>query len=232
VPRLAPVDPARPTGSVLSLNVGGPRTVVWNGQPVVTSIWKQTVAGRRAVSPTNVDGDRQSDLTVHGGVDKAVYVYSAEDLGWWEGELGRALRQGTFGENLTVTTMEPLSGSLIGDRWAIGSALFEVSQPRFPCYKLGIRMGDMGFVRRFAQARRLGLYLRVIEPGEIGAGDTITLVDRPATHRVSVDLVGRAYLADRSLAGDLLAAPQLPGSWRDWAREHAPATTATGDHTG
>jgi MOSC domain-containing protein YiiM len=209
------------TGSVLSLNVGEPRTVVWNGKPVVTSIWKQPVAGRRAVSPTNVDGDRQSDLRVHGGPDKAVYVYAAEDVGWWEGELGRALRHGTFGENLTVETARPLGDSLLGDRWAIGSALFEVSQPRLPCYKLGIRMGDMGFVRRFAEARRFGLYLRVIRPGEIGAGDTISLVDRP-DHRVSVALVGRAYLVDRSLAGELLAAPQLPESWRDWARDHAP----------
>jgi MOSC domain-containing protein YiiM len=214
------VAPA-PTGSVLSVNVGGPRTVVWNGEPVVTSIWKQTVAGRRAVSATNVDGDRQSDLRVHGGPDKAVYVYAAEDIGWWEAELGRALRHGTFGENLTVTTPRPLADSLIGDRWKIGSALFEVSQPRMPCFKLGIRMGDLRFVRRFAQSRRLGLYLRVVEPGEVGATDTITVVDRPA-HGVSVDLVGRAYLSDHSLAGDLLAAPQLPESWRDWARRYPP----------
>lgn len=212
------------TGSVLSLNVGGPRTVVWNGTPVVTSIWKQPVEGRREVSPTNIDGDRQSDLRVHGGPDKAVYVYAVEDVAWWERELGRALRHGIFGENLTVTTSAPLGESLIGDRWAIGSALFEVSQPRFPCYKLGIRMGDMGFVRRFTAARRFGLYLRVIRTGDLGTGDTIALVDRP-THGVSVDLVGRAYLDDRSLAGELLAAPQLAESWAGWAREHAPQPT-------
>lgn len=214
------------TGSVLSLNVGGPRTVVWDGRPVVTSIWKEPVTGRRAVTMTNVDGDRQSDLSVHGGPDKAVYVYAAEDLDRWRVELGRAVAPATFGENLTVTTPWPLADSLIGDRWAIGSALFEVSQPRVPCYKLGIRMADMGFVRRFAQARRLGLYLRVLRTGEIGAGDTISLVDRPA-HRVTVDLVGRAYFVDRSLAGELLSAPQLPESWRDWARQRAAGTRAS-----
>lgn len=214
------------TGSVLSLNVGGPRTVVWDRHAVVTSIWKEPVTGRRSVSTTNVDGDRQSDLSVHGGPDKAVYVYAAEDLDWWEAELGDAVPPGTFGENLTVTTSWPLAGSLIGDRWEIGSAVFEVSQPRFPCYKLGIRLGDMGFVRRFAHARRLGLYLRVLRPGEVGAGDTIRLVDRPS-HRVSIDLIGRAFLVDRSLAGELLGAPQLPESWAGWARVHAARTRAS-----
>jgi MOSC domain-containing protein YiiM len=216
-------------GRILSLNVGGPRTVAWNGNPVVTSIWKNPVTGRRAVSATNVEGDRQSDLRVHGGADKAVYVYAAEDIDWWEGHLGRTLRPGIFGENLTVETPHALGDSLLGDRWAIGSALFEVSQPRLPCHKLGIRMGDMGFIRRFVRAGRFGLYLRVIRPGEIGAGDTITVVDRPA-HRVSVELVARTFLVDRSRAGELLAAPQLPEPWRDWVREQVatPATLSAG----
>ena len=114
-------------GQVLSVNVGRPRHVTWNGKTVVTAIWKLPVTDRRSVSLTNVDGDRQADLRVHGGRDKAVYAYSAADLAWWEEALGRPLTPGTFGENLTVTTSWDLGGSLIGDLWRIGSAEFEVT---------------------------------------------------------------------------------------------------------
>ncbi|TMC47789.1 MAG: MOSC domain-containing protein [Chloroflexi bacterium] len=203
-------------GQVLSVNVGRPRHVTWNGKAAVTAIWKMPVTDRRNVSLTNIDGDRQADLRVHGGLDKAVYVYSAADLAWWEEALGRPLKPGTFGENLTVTTSGDLGGSLIGDRWRIGSAEFEVTQPRLPCYKLGIRMGDAKFVRRFAKARRFGVYLRVLRPGEIGRGDAITVAYHPA-HDVTVDMIGRAYLEDHSLATHILMAPSLPLDWRTWA---------------
>ncbi len=207
------------TPTVHSVNVGMPRTVNYRGKPVTTAIWKQPVDGRIAVRGVNIAGDVQADREVHGGVDKAVYAYSREDYDWWEAELERSLAPGTFGDNLTVTGLDP-SAALIGERWRVGSALFEVSEPRFPCFKLGVRMDDPRFLKRFAVARRPGTYLRIASEGEIGAGDEIEVVERPG-HEVTIGRFAEAYLGDREQLSGLLAADGLSDDWRSWIAERA-----------
>src|SRR4051794_1247046 len=172
---------------VVSVNVGRPREVDTGKRTVLTAIWKQPVDGRVAVRGVNIDGDDQADRSVHGGPDKAVYAYAAEEVAQWQAELGRDLDVAAFGQNLTTQGIE-VSGAVIGERWRIGTALLEVAQPRQPCFKLAIRMGDPRFVRRFAEASRPGAYLRIVESGELGAGDTIEVVHRPA-HGVTSRLV-------------------------------------------
>ena len=157
-------------GRVESVNVGEPRAVEVNGHTILTAIWKSPVDGRVPLRGVNLRGDDQADRTVHGGPDKAVYAYAAEDTELWEAELGVSLGPGAFGENLTVRGL-PVSDAVIGERWAVGSALLEVAQPRLPCFKLGVRMGDPGFPKRFAATGRPGAYLRVIRQGDIGAAD-------------------------------------------------------------
>lgn len=199
---------------VESVNVGEIRSVELEGRTITTAIWKHPVSGRLAVRGVNVDGDAQADRSVHGGPDKAIYVYSLDDTDWWEDVLGRELGPGAFGENLSTRGVE-LSETRIGDRWTVGSTLLEVRQPRVPCFKLGLRMDDAGFPKRFARAGRPGLYLAIIEEGEIGAGDEIEVVER-AAHDVTVALANHAYLHDRTRLPELLAAPALPHGWRSW----------------
>lgn len=162
---------------VESVNVGRPRAVPWRGQTVVTAIWKAPVAGRVPVRGVNVDGDEQGNPEVHGGVDKAVYAYAGEDADWWAEQLRREVGPGSFGENLTTRGLD-VTGAVIGERWRAGSVLLEVSSPRIPCVKLGIRMGSQQFPRRFAAAGRPGAYLRVLADGEVAAGDPV-----PRAHR-------------------------------------------------
>ena len=200
---------------VTSVNVGQPRQFELNGRSFTSAIWKFPVEGRLQVRGVNIVGDDQADREVHGGHDKAVYAYAQEDYDWWTAQLGFAPEPGTFGENLTVTGID-LNGSLVGDRWRVGSAVLEVTQPRLPCFKLGVRMGDARFPRRFARAARWGTYLAIVEEGEIGAGDRIELIHRPP-HHVTVDLVARVYYHDHSRAGELLEADSLPAGWRGWA---------------
>lgn len=161
---------------LLSVNVGQPREVEYKGDVVRTGIFKQPVSGRVTLAQLNLAGDKQADLIAHGGIYKAVYAYPFENYGFWENELDRHdFEYGQFGENLTVEGM-PEDQIHIGDTFRIGSALAQVTQPRVPCYKLGIRMGDPKFVKRFLNAERSGFYLRVLEEGEVGAGDSIELV--------------------------------------------------------
>ncbi len=202
-------------GSVLSVNLADVRTIERRGRQVRTGIWKLPAQGRVQAGPLGLEGDVQADRTVHGGVDMAVYAYAREELDWWERELGRPLEHGTFGENLTVEGID-VTGALVGERWQVGEVLCEVSAPRIPCWKLGVRMDDPRFLKRFAQARRTGAYLRVLEPGTTGAGDAVEVVERPE-HEVSVRLVAEAMLHDRALAPRLLVAPQLPADVRQWA---------------
>lgn len=207
---------------VVSVNVGRPRPVDAAGRTVETAIWKAPVAGRVRARGVNLDGDDQADRQAHGGPDKAVYAYGVDDYAWWEAELGRPLEPGTFGENLTVAGLA-VSDAVVGERWAVGTATFEVSQPRRPCGKLGLRMGDPRFPRRFARAGRPGAYLRIVaEPAgreaSVGAGDEV--VHRP-DHGLTVAAVARAGEGDLTLVADLLAAPELPVHWVDWAFEHA-----------
>jgi len=206
---------AHPPPHLVSVNVGRPRLVDTGRRTVETAIWKAPVDGRVAVRGVNVDGDAQADRSVHGGPDKAVYAYAIEETRMWEAELGRALGPGAFGENLTVAGLD-VSGALLGERWRVGTALLEVVQPRLPCFKLGLRMGDPTFVKRFGRASRPGAYLRIVEEGELGAGDPIdvdaaTLPD----HGVTVRLVSDAILLDHGLIPDVLVAPQLIPSLRE-----------------
>jgi MOSC domain-containing protein YiiM len=206
----------RSVGQVRSVNVGRVRTIEFRDGSDRTAIWKAPVAGRVAVRGVNVDGDEQADRSVHGGPDKALYAYASEDLVWWSDQLGHAVGPGTFGENLTTAGLD-LAAAVVGETWEVGSTVLEVVQPRIPCYKLGIRMGDPGFPRRFAAAARSGTYLRIIREGEIGAGDSIAVVATPG-HGVTIGMVERAYHGNDDLAARLLDAPELPESWQDWAR--------------
>src|SRR6478735_5839657 len=171
----------------------------------MSAIGKSPVEGRVRVEGVNVAGDEQADRRVHGGPDKAVYAYASEDTAFWEAELGRELGPGAFGENLTTEGVD-VSGAVIGERWRIGDVELEVAQPRLPCAKLGIRLGDPMMVRRFGEARRPGAYLRIVREGELGAGDPIEILHRPE-HGVSVRDVSAAILLDESLLERAASAP-------------------------
>jgi MOSC domain-containing protein YiiM len=167
---------------ILSIQVGLPRTVEWRGELIETAIFKSPVAGRVRVGRLNLDGDRQADLAVHGGADKAVYVYPSEHYAWWKEELpGVALPWGSFGENFTTEGVLETS-TRVGDVLRAGSAEFVVTQPRMPCYKLNVRFGRPDMVKRFLRGGRPGLYLAVLREGDVGAGDAMTLV-RPEDAR-------------------------------------------------
>ncbi|MDQ6801581.1 MAG: MOSC domain-containing protein [Acidobacteriota bacterium] len=158
---------------LLSVNVGLPRDVESHGRIVRTSIWKSPKQGRVRVNQTNLEGDAQSDLSVHDGIEKAVYVYPSEHYAFWRDELpDTEIAWGGFGENLTIEGLLE-SEVRIGDRLSIGSAQFEVTQPRLPCYKLGIRFGRDDIIKRFLRSGRSGFYLAVVQGGDIGAGDSI-----------------------------------------------------------
>jgi MOSC domain-containing protein YiiM len=202
-------------GVVVSVNVGRPRPVDRDGKPATTAIWKSPVSGRVRARGVNLEGDEQADRSVHGGYDKAVYAYAVEDTEWWEAELGRSIGPGGFGENLTLQGLD-LVASVVGERWTVGTAVLEVSEPRLPCWKLGLRMGDPRFPQQFTSAQRPGTYLRIIDAGEIGAGDTVRVVARP-DHGLAVGDIWRVYHHDRGEAGTLLEVPQLGKSWREWA---------------
>lgn len=200
---------------VLSVNVGRAREFDYNGRPAKSAIWKSPVVGRIAARGVNLEGDDQADRKAHGGPDKSVYVYAMEDMRWWEEKLGRSLQYGEFGENLTIEGVA-VNDALVGERWAIGTAVFEVSEPRIPCWRLGVRMNDQGFVRRFTEALRPGTYLRIMVEGTVGAGDEIRIVERPA-HDLTVRDIFRIYTRDRGEVERLLAVPRLSESWRRWA---------------
>jgi MOSC domain-containing protein YiiM len=206
--------------TVVSVHVGRPRAVPTRRDPVTTAIWKSPVEGRVAVRGVNIAGDDQADRSVHGGPDKAVYAYALEEVRTWEAELGRELGEAAFGQNLTTEGYD-VSGAIIGERWSIGSTLFEVAQPRVPCFKLGLRIGAPGFVKRFAQASRPGAYLRIVEAGEVGARDLIEVVSRPE-HGISSRMVFDAILRDPELIPVVIGAPQLPSGLRSWLAGRLP----------
>jgi len=191
--------------------VGAIREIEWRGELVTTAIWKFPVSGRVALRGVNFAGDDQADRTVHGGVDKAVYAYSREDYDYWRtmglGDAGPAL----FGENLTTEGID-LSAVVAGEQLSVGSAVLEAAQPRLPCFKLGIRVGDSQFPKRFQAALRMGAYFRVIQEGDVGAGDEIRVVSKPA-HGVTLRDMA-ASLHDRRMAASLLKIATLPPFWR------------------
>jgi MOSC domain-containing protein YiiM len=205
---------------VVSVNVGRPQQVsVRRGRPIMSAIGKAPVDGRVRVAGVNVDGDDQADRRVHGGPDKAVYAYAAEDTAWWSARLARELRPGVFGENLTLEGVD-VTNAVIGERWRIGSVELEVCQPRQPCFKLGLRFGDPQMVKLFAHAGRPGAYLRILAEGELGTGDQVDIIHRPA-HGVTIGLVARAILFDDSLLAAAVAAPELPEGLASWMLERA-----------
>src|SRR5213595_283986 len=166
----------RLAGSLLSVNVGLPQDVTWKGRTVHTAVWKRPVAGPRMVRRLNIDGDGQGDLGGHGGEHRAVFVYQIESYRYWENHFGRSdFGYGAFGENFTVEGLADAE-VCIGDRYRIGGALFEVTQPRVTCYRLGIRMDEPDMAALLVRHGRPGFYFRVIEEGDVEAGDEINQV--------------------------------------------------------
>jgi len=204
---------------LLSVNVGLPREIEWKGKIVRTSIFKAPVPGRIRVAKLNVEGDQQSDLTVHRGIDKAVYADPSEHYPFWRRELpGMDLPWGVFGENLTTEGL--LEETLhIGDRLQVGSSEFVVTQPRMPCFKLGIRFNRPDMVKRFLQSGRSGFYFAVLKKGELAADDSIELVERD-DHDVTVaDVVDRGDATNQDMLRRVSELPSLPNSWREYFRK-------------
>ena len=202
-------------GKILSVNVGEAREFEYNGHQARSAIWKSPVFGRILVQGVNLDGDDQADREAHGGPDKAVYAYAIEDTRWWEQQIGRSLSYGEFGENLTTEGID-VNSSLVGDHWEIGTAVFEVSEPRIPCWRLAVRMNDKLFPRRFTEALRPGAYLRIVVEGDVGAGDKIRVIERP-DHNLTIRDVFRIYTRDRDEVERLLSVSQMSESWKRWA---------------
>ena len=205
---------------LLSVNVGLPREIEWKGKIVPTSIFKAPVSGRVRVAKLNVEGDQQSDLTVHGGTEKAVYAYPSEHFAFWREQLpGMELPWGVFGENFTTEGL--LEDTRIGDRFRIGSAEFAVTQPRMPCFKLGIRFNRPDMVKRFLESGRTGFYLAVLKEGKVAGGDSIELLEQDQ-HNVTIADVVNLYRRDatnQDMLRRVSELPTLPNSWREYFRK-------------
>jgi MOSC domain-containing protein YiiM len=206
---------------LVAISVGGPRDVEWRGRVVRTSIFKTPVLGRVHVGRVDLEGDEQSDLSVHGGADKAVYAYPSEHYASWRTELPDPdLGWGAFGENFTTEGM--LEGEVcIGDRYRIGTAELVVTQPRMPCYKLGIRFGRADMIKRFLQSGRSGFYFAVGREGDVAAGDAIERIVRDERGLTVADVVAlyAADAANQSLLERASEHPVLPAGWRDYFRK-------------
>lgn len=207
---------------ILSVNVGTPKEYNWMGQPVTTSIFKSPVEGEVQVATLNLAGDAQSDLTVHGGVHKAVYAYPHEHYAWWTDRGIKPLKPGNFGENLTIGGL--LEGDIhIGDELEIGSARFAVTQPRLPCYKLQVRFNRPEMTKVFWNSRRFGFYLMVVGEGALRAGDPIEVVRRDANAVSVADLIA-LYTGDKpdfDVLRRVIAVEALPEAWREDLQEKA-----------
>ena len=213
---------------LVSVNTGLPREVSWHGRIVTTAIFKEPARGRVALRKLNLDGDRQADLNVHGGEHKAVYCYSLVHYDYWKKELpGRELPMGMFGENFTIddgTDGLPEESVHLGDRFSIGTAEVVVTQPRLPCYKLGVRFGSDDMVKRFLASGRTGFYVAVLREGEVGAGDEIEVISGEA-NAVAVSEITRLYVAKRFGEAEVravrraLRVEELPESWKEYFRE-------------
>lgn len=216
---------------LLTLSISRPRPVNHAGKTIMTGFYNSPVEGRLRVERTNIDGDEQADLTVHGGPDKAVYAFPSEHYGAYESAFGPGpFVHGHFGENLTTCGMSEAEVQ-IGDRYAIGTAVFEVSQPRSPCFKFGIRMGDRAAIRFCLDSAMTGFYFRVIEEGEVGAGDAITLAGR-AEGAPSVEAVHHLYFHDtHNVAGleHALACAALSEVWKNDFRKRLDAFAGSSD---
>lgn len=206
---------------IISLNVGLPRLVLRNDEPVSTGIFKEPVAGRVMMRKLNLDGDRQADLSVHGGPEKAVYIYPSEHYDFWKRELPEMnLPWAMFGENLTTTGLFETE-THVGDKFRVGAAEVMVTQPRIPCYKLGIRFGRVDIIKRFLISERSGFYVSVLKEGEVAAGDEFQLLEKNASGVTVVD-VTRLYSTDREnvdLLRRAIATEELPESWREYFKK-------------
>jgi len=211
---------------VVSVNVGLPRTVRWKGRDVTAGIFKEPVEDRVPLRRLNLDGDRQADLSVHGGAATAVCAYPLEHYAFWREELGKELAFGAFGENLTVEGLPLEEEVAVGDRFRVGPAELVVTQPRLPCYKLGLRFGREDIVKRFLASRRTGYYLAVEVEGDVGAGDHVETVARdPAP--IPVAEITRVYTSDRddrATIERLIARDALPEDWRSYFEEQLAKT--------
>jgi len=203
---------------LISVNVGRPRVVESHGDPVSTGIFKEPVAGRVMLRTLNLDGDRQADLSVHGGPSKAVYAYPSEHYEYWKRELPEMkLPWGMFGENFTTVGLFE-SKLNIGDKFRVGSAIVMVTEPRMPCYKLSIRFGRSDIVKRFLASERTGFYFAVLQEGEVGVGDPIELIER-STDSLRVSDVTALYTHEKHNIGLLRRAIEieaLPESWKSY----------------
>ena len=206
---------------IVSVNVGRPRLVMRDGEPVSTGIFKEPIVGRVMLRTLNLDGDQQADLSVHGGPEKAVYLYPSEHYAFWKQELpDMELPWGMFGENFTTVGL--LETEIhIGDRFRIGSAEVMVTQPRMPCYKLGIRFGRTDIIKRFLVSERTGFYLSVLNEGEVGVKDEFELIEKNVSGVRVID-VTRLYSSDKqnlNLLRRAVATESLPNNWRDYFQE-------------
>lgn len=202
---------------LLSVNVSSPQTVMYQGKPVSTGIFKKPVSGRVMLRKLNLEGDQQADRQVHGGVDMAVYAYPFEHYGYWQTELARtALAYGQFGENFTIEGLTE-EHVRVGDVVALGEALLQVTQPRIPCYKLAMRMQTgADFPKRFLESGRVGFYLRVLQEGRVGAGDAIALAERE-DDSVTIAEFLQIYASksrDPATLSRVLGARDLGDAWR------------------
>jgi MOSC domain-containing protein YiiM len=214
---------------IVSLNVGVPREVEWHGRIVTTGIFKEPVKGRVALRKLDLDGDRQADLEVHGGEYKAVYCYPVEHYTYWKKELpGRELPMGMFGENFTTEGIAEDTVHL-GDRFSVGTAEVVVTQPRLPCYKLGIRFGADDMVKRFLMSGRGGFYLAVTREGQVGVGDEISVISRDE-NAVQVMEITRLYVTKRFALEDVdslkraMRVAALPQDWKHYFGERMQKT--------
>ena len=219
---------------LLSVNVGLPRDVTWQGRTVHTSVWKAPVTGRCLVRRLDVDGDTQGDLAAHGGEHRAVLVYQVESYRYWERELGRGpWEPGQFGENFTVEGLAD-DEVCIGDRYRIGGAVFEVTQPRVTCFRLGIRMGEPRMAALLVAHRRPGFYFRVIQEGDVGAGDDITRVARGPEEMTVAEIDALLYLPGhpRDRLERALRIPALSTGWQESFRALLAQERASGPPAG
>jgi MOSC domain-containing protein YiiM len=220
---------ARGEMKLISVNVGLPRLVLQNSEPVSTGIFKEPVAGRVMLRTLNLDGDRQADLAVHGGPSKAVYVYSSEHYDYWKREFPEMqLPWGMFGENFTSAGLFE-SKLNIGDKFGVGSAVVMVTEPRMPCYKLGIKFGRPDIVKRFLASERTGFYFAVVQEGEVGAADEIQLIEK-SKDNVKVSDITQLYTREKRNAALLRRAIEveaLPESWKNYFQHRLAKLTGT-----
>ena len=204
-------------GEIISIHVGRPTEFEYKGRKAKSAIWKNPVSGKVFAGGVNLEGDDQADREAHGGYDKAVYAYDSEDLVWWTSEIGRVVAPGELGENLTLKGIQ-VNDALIGERWRVGETVLEVSEPRIPCWRLGVKMDDKSFPKKFTKALRPGAYLRIIQEGFLENGDAVEIIEKPSG-TLSVREVFEIYTQNHAKANKILEASKISEAWRRWAKD-------------